>query len=124
MKRQLIVMASLLMASGAYAGECGKTSQLRFFELPFAEGKLFVSVTCGDTTVLANAVEIEEENLIIPADLSSYHGNELHVQAFQDLNGNNTLDFDGYGRPTEPCLRTVITPDAETTVIDLQLVQY
>lgn len=81
-------------------------------------------MTCGDTTVLAKAQEIEEETLIIPADLSSCYGKEVQVQAFQDLNGNNTLDFDGYGRPTEPCLQTVITPDVETPVIDLQLVQY
>lgn len=124
MKRHLIVMATLLLASGAFAEDGGKTSQLRFSELPFVEGKLFVSVTYGDTTVLAKALEIEEESLTIPADLSSYYGKELHVQAFQDLNRNNTLDFDGYGHPTEPCLQTVITPNAETTVVDLQLLQY
>ncbi len=124
MKRQLIVMAAFLLAAGAFAEDCGKTSQLRFLEIPFTEGKLFVSVSFGDTSVLAKALEIEEDTLSIDADLSSYYGKELHVRAFQDLNGNNTLDFDEYGRPTEPCLQTVITPEADTTVIDFQLVQY
>lgn len=124
MKRHLIVMVALALAGCAFAGDCGKTSQLRFPELPFAEGKLFVSVTRGDTIVLAKAVEVATDTVTLPIDLSTCCGMEVNVQAFQDLNENNTLDFDSYGRPAEPCLRTAVTPDAETQLIELKLVQY
>lgn len=124
MKRHLIIIAALAVAGIAFAGENGKQTQLQFSELPFADGKLFVSVTHGDSTILAKAVDVEEETVSIPADLSAYYGKEIHVQAFQDLNGNDNLDFDVYGRPTEPCLRTVITPEADKHIIDLKLVQY
>lgn len=124
MKRDLIIMAALAMVGIASAGEGGKQTQLHFSELPFAEGKLFVSVSCGDSTVLAKAVEIEADTLSIPADLTVYFGKELHVQAFQDLNGNDTLDFDNYGRPQEPCLQTTVKPDADQQVIGLKLIQY
>lgn len=124
MKKHLIFMAALAFAGAAFAGNGGKTAQIRFSELPFAEGKLFVSVAYGDTTILAKAVEVESDTVMLPADLSAYCGKELQVQAFQDLNDNNTLDFDNYGRPTEPCLRTVVIPEAEQPEIGLKLVQY
>lgn len=38
-------------------------------------------------------------------DLTGHEGRQLMFQAFQDLNDNRTLDFDNYGRPTEPCLQ-------------------
>lgn len=122
--RKYFIMVALAVAGSAFAeGNC-TSHQLRFTELPFAEGKLFVSVSCGDATVLAKAIEVEEDTVTIPADLSVYDGKVLNVQAFQDLNENNTLDFDGYGRPTEPCLQTVVTPGADIQTIDLKLVQY
>ncbi len=117
-------MAALALAGTAFAADCCKTSRLTFSQLPFTEGKLFVSVTCGDTQVLAKAVEVEGDTVSIPVDLSEYFGQELHVQAFQDLNENNTLDFDGYGRPTEPCLQTNVKPNAEHPMVDLKLMQY
>ncbi len=124
MKRNLIIMATLLLASVVFAEDRGKISQLRFSEIPYTEGKLFVSVTFGETTVLAKALEIQEDSLSLDAELSAFYGKELLVRAFQDLNGNNTLDLDEYGRPTEPCLQTIITPNAERPVIDFQLMQY
>lgn len=120
----MMAIFALGVAATASAAESGESTQLRFPELPFAEGKLFVSVTCGDTMLLAKAVDVEDETLSIPADLSDYSGKEMFVQAFQDLNGNGTLDFDSYGRPQEPCLQTTIVPAGGDSVIDLRLVQY
>ncbi len=97
---------------------------LRFDEIPIIEGKLYVSVTCGANNILLSATEVESETVILPVNLSDYVGKEIGIKAFQDLNDNRKLDFDSYGRPTEPCLQTKVTVDSKETVIPLKLIQY
>lgn len=124
MKKLLLAIAALSVMTTVSATEVGGDNQLVFTELPFAEGRLFVSVTCGEQQLIANAIEVDGDVVSMPVDVEKYVGKELTVQAFQDLNDNNTLDFDAYGRPTEPCLQTTVSPVAGQSQIQLQLMQY
>ncbi len=97
---------------------------LRFEELPFIEGKLYISVTCGDNNILLSATDVESETVTLPINLSDYVGKEIDIKAFQDLDDNHKLDFDSYGRPTEPCLQTKVTVESKEGIIPLNLIQY
>lgn len=124
MKMTLSCIMAIVAAMSAFASSTGQTQLISITDLPYAEGKLLLSISHGNERVIATIVDVESDTVTIPVDLSKYHGKELLVQAFQDLNGNNTLDFNTYGRPQEPCLRTTVTPDSKTPVLQFNLVQY
>lgn len=99
--------------------------RLRFTDLPYAEGTLYIAVSCGCEHVMATAIEVSGDSIIIPLDLAGHDDKTVSIQAFQDLNSNSTLDFDTYGRPQEPCLQTTLTPgSADDAIFDLKLIQY
>ncbi|MCM1356789.1 MAG: hypothetical protein NC212_10345 [Staphylococcus sp.] len=124
MTSTIILAAAIILPANA-ANICDNPSmQLRFSDIPYPEGKLFVAVSSGDSRILMTAVDVESDTVSIPVNLSGFEGKELNVQAFQDLNGNNILDFDSYGRPQEPCLQTNLTPDTRTGELHLKLIQY
>lgn len=124
MKKTLIIIAAISAAITAWATDRSKNQLLRFTDLPFSEGKLFVAISYENNNILATSVEVDNDTIALPVDLSKYSGKKLKFQAFQDLNENNTLDFDTYGRPQEPCLQTTITPTAQKQVFDFKLIQY
>lgn len=82
-------------------------------ELPYTEGTIYVSATCGDKELLKVAIEIEEDSIVIPVDFSEAVGKEVSIRAFQDLNDDRQLNFDSYGRPSEPYLQTAVVPKKE-----------
>lgn len=119
-----IVISLIAAAITMHASDFKANQQLRFTDLPYSEGKLFVAISCGKDRIQASAIEVESDSVVIPIDLSKYVGKEIKIEAFQDLNENDTLDFDSYGRPKEPCLQTNVTPEAENEVFDFKLIQY
>lgn len=92
--------------------------------LPYAEGKIYLAIADGNTTLEAKALDVESDSVTTHIDLTGHEGRQLMFQAFQDLNDNRTLDFDNYGRPTEPCLQEKIKISSETEKINLKLKQY
>lgn len=124
MKKMILLLAAAMACATTFADECCKSSAIRFTELPFVEGTIYVSVSCGEESILQSAVEVESDTVTLPVDLSKWNGKEIKVKAFQDLNDNKTLDFDSYGRPQEPCLQTSATVDSKNPVLYFKLVQY
>lgn len=111
-----VVMTMAAVASGA-------TARVTFVNLPYAEGRLYVSVTQDDKQLLAKAVEVDSGTVTVAFDSIPAGDAMIMMQAFQDLNGNGNLDFDGYGRPVEPCVRTSM-PVASDGYYQVELKQY
>ena len=111
MKKLLIVLAFIAICVSAKAKTQGYT--ITFSELPYTEGTLYVSATCGDKELLKVAIEVEEDSIEIHVDFSKAIGKEVSIRAFQDLNDDRQLNFDSYGRPSEPYLQTAVVPKKE-----------
>lgn len=122
MKRQIFVMALLASASVAWAKT--EVTEIVFNELPYSEGTLYIAIEDSCKNILMKAIEVEADSASTEADLSPYIGKEIAIKAFQDLNGNQRLDMDAYGRPTEPCLQTTFTPASDSKTYTFQLIQY
>jgi len=119
-----LIATTLLLASPA-ATFAAPTADHLSIELPYTEGTLYISVTdSAENVILREAVEVESDNITIPVDIDGLTGEALTVAAFLDLNGNGSLDFDSYGRPEEPCLRTEIVPQKGQGSYPLRLIQY
>lgn len=91
-------------------------------ELPYTEGTIYVSATCGDKELLKVAIEVEEDSVTIPVDFSEAVGKEVSIRAFQDLDEDKQLKFDSYGRPAEPFLQTKLIPKKEKADYSFKLV--
>lgn len=115
---------AFLAITSIHASDSNKSHSISFSDLPYEEGTLFVEVNCGDKSLLRTFVEVDKNEVVMPVDLSDYVGCELTVRAFQDLNGNHTLDFDSYGRPQEPCLQTKAKVDKDANMLRFKLIQY
>lgn len=122
MKKMMLLAAALISSLGAMAevnSEC-----IIFEELPYTEGTLYVSVSDGSDSVLMRAVDVESDCVTIPVCLDSLTGKQLSVNAFLDTNGNRQLDFDSYGRPTEPCLKDRFMPAENVASYSFKLIEY
>lgn len=119
MKKLLIFLALIAICVSAKAKHQAYT--ITFSELPYTEGTLYVSATCGDKELLKVAIEVEEDSIEIPVNLSEAIGKEVSIRAFQDLDEDKQLKFDSYGRPTEPFLQTKLIPQKETTNYNFKL---
>ena len=119
MNRIAIIGATLLVGTSAFAAD------IVVKNLPYAEGTLYIAVLDGDKPIDQKAVAIESDSVSVPVDLSKYAGKEVSVNAFQDLNDNQNLDMDQFGRPTEPCVMTTVkVNDCPCTTYDIELRQY
>lgn len=107
MKKLLVIFALIAICVSA------KANTITFSELPYTEGTLYVSATCGDKELLKIAIEVEEDSVTIPVDFSEAVGKEVSIRAFQDLDEDKQLKFDNYGRPAEPFLQVKIVPKEE-----------
>lgn len=119
MKKLLFIFALIAICVSAKAKTPAYT--ITFNELPYTEGTLYVSATCGDKELLKVAIVVEEDSIVIPVDFSEAVGKELSIRAFQDLDENKQLKFDSYGRPAEPFLQTRLIPQKETTDYNFKL---
>lgn len=119
MKKLSSIIASVILATTAADGQT-----IVITNLPYAEGKIYFAIADGNTTLEAKALDVESDSVTTHIDLTGHEGRQLMFQAFQDLNDNRTLDFDNYGRPTEPCLQEKIKISSETEKINLKLKQY
>ena len=99
MKKLLFTFVVAICAMATFA----KTSKqlIKFVELPYTEGTIYLSVNVGDSTVVRQAIEVEDTEMSIPVDFSNLTNLKVFVQAFQDLNENRNLDKDNFGLPTE-----------------------
>ena len=119
MNRMAIIGASLLIGASAFAAD------IVVKNLPYAEGTLYIAVLDGDKPIDQKAVAIEADSVSVPVDLSKYAGKEISVNAFQNLNYNQNLDMDQFGRPTEPCVMTTVkVNDCRCASYDIELRQY
>lgn len=119
MKKLLFTFALIAICVSAKAKTPAYSIILR--ELPYTEGTLYVSATCGDKELLKVAIEIEEDSIVIPVDFSEAVGKEVSIRAFQDLDEDKQLKFDSYGRPAEPFLQTKLIPQKETKNYNFKL---
>jgi len=119
MKKLLAIFALIAICASAKAET--PTYTIILSDLPYTEGTIYVSATCGDKELLKAAIEVEEDSVAIPADFSTVLGKEIVVRAFQDLNEDKQLNFDSYGRPEEPYLQTKLVPQKETTKYNFKL---
>lgn len=119
MKKFAIIGASLLMGTSAFAAD------IIIKNLPYSEGTLYIAVMDGNKPIDQKAIEVETDSVKIAVDLNQYVGKEVAVNAFQDLNDNQNLDMDQYGRPTEPCVMTSVTvKDCSCAAYEIELKQY
>lgn len=119
MKKLLVIFALIAIYVSAKAET--PAYKIILSELPYTEGTVYVSATCGDKELLKVAIEVEEDSIVIPVDLSEAIGKEVSIRAFQDLDDDKQLKFDSYGRPTEPFLQTKLIPKKETTNYNFKL---
>lgn len=119
MKKLLVIFALIAIYVSAKAET--PAYKIILSELPYTEGTVYVSATCGDKELLKVAIEVEEDSIVIPVDLSEAIGKEVSILAFQDLDDDKQLKFDSYGRPTEPFLQTKLIPKKETTNYNFKL---
>ncbi len=119
MKKLSSIIASVILATTAAAGQT-----IVITNLPYAEGKIYLAIADGNTTLEAKALDVESDSVTTHIDLTGHEGRQLMFQAFQDLNDNHTLDFDNFGRPSEPCLQEKIKISPKTQKISLTLKQY
>lgn len=97
----------------------GQTLTLKFVNLPYADGTLYVSVSADGEPVGSQMAEVTGETVEMAFDVRD--AKALAVQAFQDLNDDRQLDFDSYGRPEEPCIQTKVEGAG---VHEIELKQY
>lgn len=111
MKKLLFIFALIAICVSAKA----KTPvySIILSDLPYTEGTIYVSATCGDKELLKVAIDVEEDSIVIPVDFSEVVGKEVLIRAFQDLDEDKKLKFDSYGRPAEPFLQTKLTPEKD-----------
>lgn len=121
--RSLFILAALVATvSDVYPRTSGFT--LLFDELPYSEGTLYVSASAGEREILARMAEVEGDSVLVPVEYDGVAGESVTVNAFLDLNDNRQLDFDTYGRPVEPCLRTTVVLSEEKNIHELKLISY
>lgn len=124
MKKLFFTIAVISASFSAFAADKCENASIRFVDLPFSEGKLYLAVECDGKNIHISATDIEDGVLTIPLDLSNCRNKVIDIKAFQDLNDNQTLDFDSFGRPEEPCLQTKTSIDSATSCIELRLQQF
>lgn len=120
MKKLLFIFALIAICVSAKAKTPAYSIILR--ELPYTEGTIYVSATCGDKELLKVAIDVEEDSIVIPVDFSEVVGKEVSIRAFQDLDEDKQLKFDSYGRPAEPFLQTKLVPKKEKADYSFKLV--
>lgn len=80
MKKLLFTFVVAICAMATFA----KTSKqlIKFVELPYTEGTIYLSVNVGDSTVVRQAIEVEDTEMSIPVDFSNLTNLKVFVQAF------------------------------------------
>ena len=110
--KNLLLMFSLIAICVSAKAE-PPTYTITLSELPYTEGTLYISATCGDKELLKVAIEVEEDSIVIPVDFTEAVGKKVSIRAFQDLDEDKQLKFDSYGRPAEPFLQAMLEPKEE-----------
>lgn len=121
--RNVFILMALAIGVMCLWAQKAETS-IRFEALPYSEGILYVSVEKDGQSILMKAIEVEDDQVCMAVSLKDYIGEELSIRAFQDLNDNRKLDFDSYGRPTEPCLQDKFVPKTNTRSYTFELIEY
>lgn len=124
MSKMISMLAIFTATLSSAAAENCNSLDLKFTELPYSEGTLYVAVSCNGTEIHKSAAEVDSDLVTIHIDMPECEIRQIEIKAFQDMNDNMTLDFDSYGRPVEPCLQTEMTVKPDDTELDLQLIQY
>lgn len=134
MKKFVIPMVLLTMSIANLNAECTKDCngcKKNSFDLKInvsgiteLEGNLLICI--GDMSV-PQAVKgdmraVDDYEMTFSFDNVEY--GEIPVNVFQDLNGNNNLDFDEWGRPVEPCFSEKLQFSEKNNVLSVELKEY
>ena len=100
-----IATAAVSLAAGAQSAKPVECPTMEFVGLKSGEGRLLVAAySSADSFLKAPVwslmVKVEGDAMRIP--LCNVNAAEVAVTAFQDLNGNNKMDANPMGIPTEP----------------------
>lgn len=122
MKHLLFIITLLAMSISAMAEP--QACRIIITELPYTEGMVYISAKEGKDEFFRMAIEVDSDFICVPVDFSKVIGKKVFIQAFQDLNEDRQLNFDSYGRPSEPFLQTTVEPKEELEEYRLQLTYY
>lgn len=115
------VLFSALFATTVAFGAQSTDVTIRAIDLPNDQGTLFIQITSGDIQRFA-ALPIDSYDMTtVIADVPD---GKVQIAAFQDLNGNNNLDINEMGIPSEPCLQMATDVSPKNNIIDITLQEY
>lgn len=112
MKHLLFIITLLTVSISAIADT--QACKIIITELPYTEGIIYISAKEGKNELFRTAIEVDSDSIVLPVDFSKVMGKQVFIQAFQDLNDDRQLNFDSYGRPSEPFLQTTVEPKEES----------
>lgn len=117
-------LAQALPSGSGTNMDSGNQVTVRFVNLSYAEGRIFVAVNDGDKMLEGNVVTVEGDKAEVTLPLHKYDGQKVLLRAFQDLDDSGNIEFDELGRPVEPVLQQAIevTPDLKS--LDVELISY
>ena len=130
------ITASLLLLASAGAADAQQASEavsataesapvnIRFVNIPYAEGTLYVAANEGDKMLEGTIVQLAGDEATVSLPLHKYDGQKIQLRAFQDLNNSGNIEFDEMGRPTEPVLLKDVKVTPELNTLDVELVIY
>lgn len=115
----------IFLASLFAAGAVSLVAQsIRFVNLPYAEGTVYLQVKEGNKVIAQKMIGVISDTLDVEVGFVQSAGKKVRIEAFQDLDGNRSLNFDGYGCPSEPYIQTEVAILDSASVICLELKQY
>lgn len=130
MKKILLTVAGMMMSLCIFANDSENTEittgtiTVKIVGISDLEGKLFIGV--GDMTkpqqMKGAVLDVEDYEMGITFEGVEFGNTSINV--FQDMNGNNQLDFGDFGKPAEPCATQNITFDKENTSFEIELKKY
>lgn len=117
-------LAQALPSGSETRMDSGTPVTVRFVNLSYAEGRIFVAVNDGDKMLEGTVVTVESDEAEVTLPLHKYDGRKVLLRAFQDLDDSGNIEFDELGRPVEPVLQQTIevTPDLKS--LDVELISY
>lgn len=130
MKKILLTVAGMMMSLCIFANDSENTEittgtiTVKIVGISDLDGKLFIGV--GDMSkpqqMKGAVLDVEDYEMGITFEGVEFGNTSINV--FQDMNGNNQLDFGDFGRPAEPCATQNITFDKENILFEIELKKY
>lgn len=125
MKKLFITLAVAISAATAVGANTEKSGTINIHISGFegTEGTLMIGVGNISHPESMKGAMLKVDNYEMTVEIPNVPLGEICINAFQDMNENFQLDFDGMGRPTEPCLQHSLkfTEDNQTVDVELKI---